>query len=64
MMETPPKHPGAVSLGKRRMELLTPEQRQELTSKAGKARLKKIPRKLRQEIAKKAAQARWGAKKK
>ena len=53
------KHPGAVALGKRRMELLSPEQRKELAAKAGKRRLKTIPAAKRREIARKAAQARW-----
>lgn len=62
MAAKPRKHPGAVSLGKRRMELLTPEERQALASKAGKRRLKTIPAKRRKEIARKAAEARWGKK--
>lgn len=57
------KHAGAVSLGKRRMELLTPEQRQELAQKAGKRRLKTISPARRKAIAKKAAEARWKKKK-
>jgi len=44
------------------MELLTPEERQALASKAGKRRLKTIPAKRRKEIARKAAEARWGKK--
>jgi hypothetical protein len=57
------KHPGAVALGKRRMEALTEEERQALGRKGGKARLKKMTKTQRSEIAKKAAQARWGKKK-
>ena len=58
------KHPGAVALGRRRMELLTPEERQALAAKAGKRRLKTIPKKQRKAIAKKAAEARWAKKRK
>jgi hypothetical protein len=61
-MEKPKKHPGAVSLGRRRMELLSAEERQALASKAGKRRLKTISKADRQAIAKKAAEARWAKK--
>jgi hypothetical protein len=44
------------------MELLTAEERSELSAKAGKRRLKTISKARRSEIAKKAAQARWGNK--
>jgi hypothetical protein len=57
------KHPGAVSLGKRRMEKLTEQERQDFARKGGKARLKKLTKTRRKEIAKKAAEARWGKKK-
>ena len=56
------KHPGAVSMGRRRMALLTAEERKELSAMAGKSRLKKIPKARRKEIARKAAAARWGKK--
>ena len=56
------KHPGAVSLGKRRMELLTEDERQKLASKAGKMRLKTISAARRRAIARKAAAAMWGKK--
>ncbi len=56
------KHPGAVSMGKRRMELLTPEERKALASKAGKGRLKTMTKTQRKEIARNAAAARWGKK--
>ena len=56
------KHPGAVSMGKRRMALLTPEERSALASKAGKGRLKSLTKTQRKEFAKKAAAARWGKK--
>ena len=56
------KHPGAVALGRRRMALLTEEERQELQSKATKGRLKKLTKAQRKAIAKNAAAARWGKK--
>jgi hypothetical protein len=56
------KHPGAVSLGKRRMELLTTEERQAFAQKGGKSRLKTMPAKQRKAIARKAAAARWAKK--
>ena len=49
-------------MGKRRMALLTAEERKELSAMAGKSRLKKIPKARRKEIARKAAAARWGKK--
>jgi len=55
------KNAAAVALGKRRMRLLTPEEREALLAKASKGRLK-IPKRRRQAIAKKAAEARWGKK--
>ena len=56
------KHPGAVSMGRRRMALLSEEERKALAALAGKGRLKKIPKARRKEIARKAAAARWGNK--
>jgi len=56
------KHPGAVALGKRRMENLTQAEREELGRKGGQGRRKKLTKARRKEIAKKAAQARWGKK--
>jgi hypothetical protein len=56
------KHPGAVALGKRRMEKLTEEDRQALGRKGGKGRLKTMTKKERKESARKAARARWGKK--
>jgi hypothetical protein len=53
------KNPAAVALGKRRMALLTPEERQEFASKGGTKRLKKLSKAKRKAIAKKAAEARW-----
>jgi hypothetical protein len=62
MDEKPKKHPGAVSMGRRRMELLSAEERQALATKAGKRRMQSITKAERQAIARKAAQARWGKK--
>jgi hypothetical protein len=56
------KHPGAVSMGRRRMELLSPEERQALASKGGKRRLGMLSKADRQALGKKAAEARWGKK--
>jgi hypothetical protein len=45
------------------MELLTPEERKDLSSKAGKQRLKTISAAKRKEIARNAAAKRWAKKK-
>jgi hypothetical protein len=60
--DKPKKHPGAVSMGRRRMELMSAEERQALASAGGKRRMKSITKAERQAIAKKAAEARWGKK--
>jgi len=58
----------AVEMGKRRMKLLTPEQRKEFAAQGaplgGKARAANLSAKRRREIARKAAAARWGKEKK
>lgn len=56
------KHPGAVSLGKRRMAKLSEEERAALGAKGGKSRLKTMTKAQRSASAKKAAAARWGKK--
>ncbi len=57
------KNPAAVALGKRRMKLITAEERAEIGRKGGKAKVPKGLAKLsperRSAIAKKAAAARW-----
>jgi hypothetical protein len=62
MEEKTKKHPGAVSMGRRRMELLSAEERSMLASKAGQRRMKSISKAERQAIARKGAEARWGKK--
>jgi general stress protein YciG len=60
------KNPAAVALGRRRMKLISAEERAELGHEGGKARLTKLTPEKRQEIARKAgkasAAARWGTK--
>jgi hypothetical protein len=58
------KNPAAVSLGKRRMKLISPEERAELGSKGGKARLTTLTAEERSAIAKKAGQAGGRGRKK
>jgi len=53
------KHPGAVALGKRRMQGLTDEERQEFARKGAKARVKSMTKTERKKAAQKAAAARW-----
>ena len=52
----------AVTMGKRRMELLSAEERQALAAKAGKRRLKTMSKAERKAVAQKAAAARWAKK--
>lgn len=66
-----PKNPHAVALGrlggKRRAEVLSPEQRQDIASQGGlvggRARADALTKARRSEIAKKAVEARWAKKK-
>jgi len=57
------KNAAAVALGKRRAELMTPEERQALAASGGlvggKARAKALTKAQRKEIAAKAAAKRW-----
>jgi hypothetical protein len=61
------KMTAAVAMGKRRMKLLTPEQRKEFAAQGaplgGKARAESLTPQRRREIARKAAAARWGKEK-
>ena len=61
------KHPGAVALGKLRMQKLTAAQREEFARTGGriggKKRAEALSAKRRKEIAQKAAEARWGKRK-
>jgi len=68
--KTSAKNAAAVALGKRRAELMTPEERQSLAASGGlvggKARARALTKAQRKEIAAKAAAKRWakaGAKK-
>jgi hypothetical protein len=49
-------------MGKRRMALLTAEERHALSAKGGKRRLKTLTKTQRKAIARKAAAARWAKK--
>ena len=51
------KNPAAVALGKRRMKLISAEERAELGREGGKARLTKLTSEQRSEIARKAGKA-------
>jgi hypothetical protein len=61
--KTPAKNAAAVALGKRRAELMTPEERQALAASGGlvggNARARALTKAQRKEIAAKAATARW-----
>jgi hypothetical protein len=62
------KNRAAVALGRRRMELMTPEDRLAMSSAGGRAggraRADSMTAKQRKESARKAAVARWAPKKK
>jgi general stress protein YciG len=58
------KNPAAVALGKRRMKLITAEERAELGREGGKARLTKLTPEQRSEIARKAGNAGGRGRKK
>jgi hypothetical protein len=58
------KNPAAVALGKRRMKLISAEERASLGREGGKARLTKLTSEQRIEIARKAGQAGGRGRKK
>lgn len=58
------KNPAAVSLGKRRMQLITAKERAALGRKGGKARLTKLTPEERSAIARKAGKAGGRGRKK
>ena len=58
------KHPGAVQMGKRRMALLSDEEKSRLGRMAAKARKKKLTPEQRSEIARKAGKAGGRGRKK
>jgi len=58
------KNPAAVQLGKRRMEMLSKEERSKLGRKAAKARRQKLTPEQRSEIARKAGKAGGRGRKK
>jgi hypothetical protein len=65
-MDMARKNAAAVALGKRRMKLISAEERAELGRKGGQAKVPKglasLSPKRRKEIARKAAETRWGKK--
>jgi len=58
------KYPGAVQMGKRRMALLSDEEKSQLGRMAAKARKKKLTPEQRSEIARKAGKAGGRGRKK